>query len=45
MNEQEKLFSRRQMLKFGPGFGGLALLGGSVFAQTKDLFTTPDVEM
>lgn len=45
MNEQEKLFSRRQILQLGIGFSGLALLGGSVFAQTKELFTTPEVDM
>ena len=38
MNEREKLFSRRQMLKLGMGFGGLALLGSSVFAQQKGTF-------
>ena len=27
MNEQEKSFSRRQMLKIGFGFGGLAAFG------------------
>jgi protocatechuate 3,4-dioxygenase, beta subunit len=45
MNEHEKIFSRRQMLKLGMGFGGLALLGSSVFAQQKELFTTPPVDL
>ena len=45
MNEQEKIFSRRQMLKAGMGFGGLVIVGGSVFAQQKELMATPDVEM
>lgn len=45
MNEQEKIFSRRQMLKMGFGFGGLAVLGGSVFAQTPERMVTPEVGM
>ena len=35
MNEQEKIYSRRLMLKLGMAFGSLSLFGGSVFAQQK----------
>src|SRR5688500_14769457 len=45
MNEQEKNFSRRQILKIGFGFGGLAILGGTGFAQTTDRTVTPEVGM
>ena len=45
MNEQEKIFSRRQMLKTGIGLGGLAILGGSVFAQQQERMTTPAVDL
>lgn len=45
MNNEEKLLSRRQMLQMGLGFGGLAILGGSVFAQTAERFVTPEVGM
>ncbi len=45
MNEQERIFSRRQMLKLGMGFGGLAILGGSVFAQQAERMITPEVGM
>ncbi len=45
MNEQEKVFSRRQMLEMAAGFGGLAMLGGSVFAQQSERFVTPEVGM
>ncbi len=44
MNEQEKGFSRRQMLEMAVGFGGLALTGGvgSVFAQEIKRQLTPE---
>ena len=45
MNEQEKIFSRRQMLKMGIGLGGLAILGGVGFAQTTERMVTPEVMM
>ncbi len=45
MNEQEKIFSRRRMLEMAIGFGGLAALGGSVFAQQTERFITPEVGM
>ena len=45
MNEQEKIFSRRQMLKSGIRFGGLAIVGSAVFAQDKGLMTTPEVDL
>ena len=45
MNNKEKNFSRRQMLKMGLGFGGLAILGGSVFAQTARRMETPELVM
>ncbi len=45
MNKEEQNFSRRQMLKMGLGFGSLAILGGSVFAQTAEKNITPEVGM
>ncbi len=45
MNIEEKIFSRRQMLKIGLGFGGLAILGGAGFAQTTERVVTPEVGM
>jgi len=45
MNKEEKIFSRRQMLKTGLGFGGLAILGGAGFAQTTERIVTPEVGM
>lgn len=45
MHKEEKQISRRQMLQWGMGFGGLAFLGGSVFAQTTERFVTPEVGM
>ena len=45
MNEQEKIFSRRQMLGMAIGFGGLAAFGSSVFAQQAERFITPEVGM
>jgi len=44
MNEQEKGFSRRQMLEMAIGFGGFALTGGvgSVFAQEIKRKLTPE---
>jgi protocatechuate 3,4-dioxygenase, beta subunit len=45
MNKQEKVFSRRQMLEMTVGFGGLAALGGSVFAQEAKQLVTPEVGM
>ncbi len=45
MNKEETIFSRRQMLKVGLGFGGLAMLGSSVFAQTTERLVTPEVGM
>ena len=45
MNKEETIFSRRQMLKVGLGFGGLAMLGGSVFAQQIERLETPEVGM
>ena len=43
MNKEEKIFSRRQMLKMGLGFGGLAIFGGSVLAQTAERMETPEL--
>ncbi len=45
MNKEEKVFSRRQILEMAVGFGGLAMLGGSVFAQQAERFVTPEVGM
>jgi hypothetical protein len=45
MNEQEKVFSPRQMLEMAVGFGGLAAFGGSVFAQEAKRLFTPEVAM
>jgi len=45
MNEQEKIRSRRQMLHMGIGFGSLAVLGGTGFAQQAVRFVTPQVTM
>ena len=45
MKNEEKNFSRRQMLKMGFGFGGLAVLGGSALAQTVNRVVTPQVTM
>lgn len=45
MNEQEKIFSRRQVLEMAIGFGGLAALGGSAFAQQGERLVTPEVGM
>lgn len=45
MNEKKETFSRRQMLKTAIGFGGLAVLGGSVFAQQAERVETPEVGM
>jgi len=45
MKNEEKNFSRRQMLKIGFGFGGLAILGGSALAQTSERIVTPEVGM
>ncbi len=45
MNEQEKLFSRRQMLEMVVGLGGLAAFGGSVFGQQSKPEFTPWVEI
>ena len=45
MNEQGNVFSRRQMLKTGIGFGGLAIISGSVFAQQQERMTTPEVDL
>lgn len=45
MNEQGNIFSRRQMLKSGIGFGGVALVGGSVFAQQQERMVTPEVDL
>jgi protocatechuate 3,4-dioxygenase, beta subunit len=45
MDKQEKIFSRRQMLQMGIGFGGLAVLGGSALAQTAERIVTPEVLM
>ncbi len=45
MKNEEKNFSRRQMLKIGLGFGGLAILGGDGFAQTTERVVTPEVGM
>lgn len=33
MNNQLKVFSRREMLEMSPGISGLTALGGSAFAQ------------
>ncbi len=43
MNEPEKLYSRRQMMQMTLGFGSLAVLGGSVFAQTTQRMETPEL--
>lgn len=45
MNKEEKIFSRRQMLQMGLGFGGLIILGGSASAQTLERTPTPEVTM
>ncbi len=45
MNDREKTFSRRQMLEMAVGFGALAVLGGSVFAQQAERLETPEVGM
>jgi protocatechuate 3,4-dioxygenase, beta subunit len=45
MNEQQKNFSRRQMLEMAVSFGGLAILGGAGFAQTAERIVTPEVTM
>ncbi len=45
MNNREKTFSRRQMLEMAVGFGALAVLGGSVFAQQAERLETPEVGM
>lgn len=45
MKNEEKNFSRRQILKMGFGFGGLAVLGGSALAQTVNRVVTPQVMM
>lgn len=45
MQTEENFFSRRQMLKMGFGFGGLAVLGSSVLAQTVERTVTPEVGM
>ena len=45
MNKEEKVFSRRQILEMAVGFGGLAMLGGSAFAQQAERFVTPEVGM
>ncbi len=45
MNEPEKLYSRRQMMRMTLGFGSLAVLGGSVFAQTTQRMETPELVM
>jgi protocatechuate 3,4-dioxygenase, beta subunit len=41
MNNQRKVFSRREMLEMTLGVGGLAALGGSAFAQEAKRFITP----
>lgn len=43
MNEQEKLYSRRQLMRMVFGFGSLAVFGGSVFAQTTQRMETPEL--
>lgn len=45
MNEFEKLYSRRQMMRMALGFGGLAVLGGSALAQTVERTVTPEVTL
>ncbi len=45
MNEQEKIFSRRQILEMAIGFGGLTVFGSSVFAQQAERLVTPEVTM
>lgn len=46
MNNQRKVFSRRELLEMTLGIGGLATLGGSVFAQeAKRLLETTAVEL
>ncbi len=45
MNEQEKLFSRRQMLEMAVGLGSLTALGNSVFGQQAKPAFTPWVEI
>ncbi len=45
MNKHEKKFSRRQILQMGLGFGGLAILGSTGFAQTTERLVTPEVGM
>ncbi|MCA1592800.1 MAG: protocatechuate 3,4-dioxygenase [Acidobacteria bacterium] len=41
MNNQRKVFSRREMLEMTLGIGGLAMLGGSAFAQETQRLITP----
>jgi len=36
---------RRQILEMAVGFGGLAVLGGTVFAQQAERLITPEVGM
>ena len=45
MKNEEKNFSRRQILKMGFGFGGLTVLGGSALAQKVNRIVTPQVTM
>lgn len=45
MNNQRKVFSRREMLEMALGIGGLAAFGGSVFAQEAKRLTTVPVEL
>jgi len=43
MNEPEKLYSRRQMMRMTLGLGSLAVLDGSFFAQTTLRMETPEL--
>ena len=45
MNNQRKVFSRREMLEMTLGIGGLAALGGSAFAQETDRLFTPLMDL
>ncbi len=45
MNNQRKVFSRREMLEMSLGIGGLAVFGGSAFAQQAQRMITPPFDV
>lgn len=45
MNNQQKVFSRREMLAMAVGLGGLSALSGSAFAQEATRLFTPPLEL